>query len=213
MGIEAILFDLGNVLVEFDNEPIAVALAQRATRTRYSDPREVGRYVFHREKGAENSFDTGRISPQDFFRELAREMGLGLAYADFVDIWNAIFRARAGSEALVRFLHGRMEMHLLSNTNVLHFEHLLRRFPWLGSMDSCFLSHEMGCRKPSPEIYERVLKRLELPPDRILYLDDIEANLIPAANLGMQTALVVRDTSVKDLVRAFLPHLPWEDFP
>jgi HAD superfamily hydrolase (TIGR01509 family) len=208
--IEAVLFDLGNVLVEFDNAPIARKLAARATRAPYQDPVEVGRYVFHREKGAENSFDRGQISPAAFFQEIAQEMGLNLSYHEFVSIWNDIFRARTGAEEVVRFLHGRVAMHLLSNTNVLHFEYLLREFPWLGLMDSWFLSHEMGYRKPSPEVYAKVLKGVACPAGEILYLDDLEENLIPARVLGMRLAWVQEGNSIKELLKGLLPHLPWD---
>ncbi len=210
MAIRAILFDLGNVLVEFDNGPIARRLAARATRAPYQNPVDVARYVFHREKGAENSFDRGQISPQAFFQELAQEMGLNLVYQEFVKIWNEIFSVRPGSEEVVRFLRGRVAVHLLSNTNVLHFDYLLLEFPWLGLMDSWFLSHEMRCRKPSPEVYAKVLKGVARPAGEILYLDDLEENLIPARALGMQGAWVQERSSLKELLKEFLPELPWE---
>jgi putative hydrolase of the HAD superfamily len=213
MGIEAILFDLGNVLVRFSHDPIARGLAGRARKAPYQDPREVARYLFDAEHGVQNGFDMGRVTPEAYFLSLVREMALDLDFPGFVGIWNPIFQPMPGAERLVCFLGGRVETHLLSNTNALHFPHVLGLFPWLRRMDSWFLSHEMGCRKPSWEIYDRVLRQLGLPPERILYLDDMEANLLPAADRGMRTALVTPHSSLRELIRSFLPDLPWDGFP
>jgi HAD superfamily hydrolase (TIGR01509 family) len=209
--VEVILFDLGNVLVEFSQEPICQGLARLATRPPYRDPREVYRFIFDRERGLENAFDEGRMEPEAFFLETAKEMGLQISYEEFRSIWNRIFRARPGARGLVRFLRGRVEQHVLSNTNAIHFPYLLGQFPWLKLVDSMFLSHEMGCRKPKPALYSRVLERLRRPPERVLFLDDREENLAPARELGMEVVLVQEETVLEAEIRRFLPHLPWSE--
>lgn len=209
---EVILFDLGNVLVEFSQEPICKGLARFATKTPYQDPREVYRFIFHPEGGLENAFDEGRIAPETFFREISDEMGLRLSYEEFCPIWNRIFRARPGAEELVRFLSGRVRQHILSNTNAIHFPYLLEQFPWLTLVDSMFLSHEMGCRKPKPALYHRVLERLQHPADEVLFLDDRQENLVPARELGMKTVWVRGHTVIEAEIQKFFPDLPWEEY-
>merc|ERR1719174_551085 len=51
-------------------------------------------------------------------------------------------------------------------------------------------SAKEGVRKPDPKIYQTVLSRLALPPERCVFLDDISANLRAAARLGMHTIKV-----------------------
>ncbi len=209
---ETVIFDLGNVLVEFSQEPICRGLARFATKGPYRDPREVYRFIFHPEGGLENAFDEGRIGPEEFFREICEEMGLRLSYEEFCSIWNCIFRARSGAEELVRFLKGKVEQCILSNTNAIHFPHLLEQFPWLSLVDHMFLSHEMGCRKPKPPLYRRVLERLRHPAEKLLFLDDREENLVPARELGMRTVLVQKDTPIEAEIQRFFPDLPWEEY-
>ncbi|MGH7804741.1 MAG: HAD family hydrolase [Candidatus Binatia bacterium] len=48
-------------------------------------------------------------------------------------------------------------------------------------------SSEVGLRKPDPAIYDLLLERLQLSGDAVAYVDDYEANLAPAAALGMRT--------------------------
>ena len=53
--------------------------------------------------------------------------------------------------------------------------------------DLVVVSERERMRKPEPEIYRGTPERLGLPGEACLYLDDIEANLAPARELGMVT--------------------------
>ncbi|XP_043918286.1 bifunctional epoxide hydrolase 2 isoform X2 [Protopterus annectens] len=53
-------------------------------------------------------------------------------------------------------------------------------------IESC----RVGLRKPDLEIYNLVLKALQMEPQQGIFLDDIGANLKPAKKLGMATILV-----------------------
>lgn len=56
--------------------------------------------------------------------------------------------------------------------------------------DVVVVSEQERVRKPETVIYERTLERLGLPAVQCLYLDDIEANLVSARELGMSVLLV-----------------------
>jgi putative hydrolase of the HAD superfamily len=58
--------------------------------------------------------------------------------------------------------------------------------------DVVVISEQEKLRKPEIEIYRRTLERIGLTGAECLYLDDIEANLAPARELGM-TARLVQD--------------------
>jgi putative hydrolase of the HAD superfamily len=64
--------------------------------------------------------------------------------------------------------------------------------PWKLSerFDVLVISGQERLRKPDAVIYQRTLDRLGLPGEACLYLDDIEANLDPARQLGMTAWLV-----------------------
>jgi epoxide hydrolase-like predicted phosphatase len=57
----------------------------------------------------------------------------------------------------------------------------------LDLFDVVVLSGELGVRKPDPEIYAVALQRLEVTPDRCIFVDDLGGNLKPAKALGMTT--------------------------
>lgn len=206
-SIRTVLLDLGNVLVEFSHLPIGEELSRHCTVERYRDPSEIIRYIFKGERPAEDPFDEGRVSPQEFYETLKTEMGLGMCFEEFVTVWNSIFKERPGARRIVSSLKGQVGLHLLSNTNVLHFEHCLREFPWLWQFDSWFLSYRLGRKKPHPEVYYMVLDSLRCKPDEILYLDDIWDNLEPAARLGMKVELVQPLVPLEMILRRWLPKI------
>jgi len=53
--------------------------------------------------------------------------------------------------------------------------------------DACVISGEVGLRKPDPAIYALAAERVGLPPEALVYVDDLPGNLKPARALGMAT--------------------------
>lgn len=59
-----------------------------------------------------------------------------------------------------------------------------------------------GIRKPDPRIYRIACERLEVAPERTVFLDDLGINLKPAKALGMQTIKVVEEQQAIDELAA-----------
>jgi HAD superfamily hydrolase (TIGR01509 family) len=92
-----------------------------------------------------------------------------------------------GIVPLLEDLSGR-DLHLLSNYPVWYrlIENKLklsRYAKW------SFVSCELGVRKPDPAIFHIACDTLELPAERLLFVDDRERNTSAAAELGMDTIL------------------------
>ena len=51
------------------------------------------------------------------------------------------------------------------------------------------ISHEVGLRKPDPEIYALAVEQLGLPAEECVFVDDLGGNLKPAKAMGMATVL------------------------
>ncbi|QUX24766.1 HAD family phosphatase [Nocardiopsis sp. MT53] len=106
----------------------------------------------------------------------------------FGELW---FAGRTGNHEFADFLRGLSmdgyRLALLTN-NVVEWEDLWRAtVPADELFEVVVNSAHEGVRKPDTEIYERLLARLGLTPDRCLFVDDLEDNLKPAAELGMAT--------------------------
>ncbi|MBI3620801.1 MAG: HAD family phosphatase [Nitrospirae bacterium] len=186
MPVELLLFDLGNVIVRVSHAAMAGALAAHARDPRFQDARRVLTLAFDDREGLTVGFDEGRLSAEAFHRAVADRLGLSIPFEEFARCWNEGFEENREVTALVRRLHGRYRLMLLSNTNELHYRHLASRLPVLSLMERTFLSFELGLRKPDRAIYERVLAESGVKPERIIYVDDIPAYTRAAADLKIQ---------------------------
>jgi epoxide hydrolase-like predicted phosphatase len=97
---------------------------------------------------------------------------------------------------------GGIRTGLISNSWGDASGYLTDRFDQL--FDMLVISGEEGVRKPNPEIYALAIERLGVPPDQIVFVDDIGGNLKPARALGMTTVRHVdAATTIDELERLF----------
>ena len=127
--------------------------------------------------------ERGELSCDDFFRHLAKRLGLTLEAETLRAGWNAIFGPDiTGLGERLETLADHCALHVLTNTNRAHAEHYGRRYAHLlDTVESVFASHELGMRKPEPRIYDHVVRTLGVHPQDVLFLDDNLDNLASAA--------------------------------
>ncbi len=137
--------------------------------------------------------EVGAITEADLVAQISAELPGGWTLPEdrtFGEIW---FAGRNGNTEFAEFLGGLgargYRLALLTN-NVIEWEELWRAtVPADELFEVVVNSAHEGVRKPDTEIYDRLLARLGLTPDRCLFVDDLESNLEPAARLGMATVL------------------------
>jgi HAD superfamily hydrolase (TIGR01509 family) len=184
--IEVILFDLGNVILPFNHYQIAEKLFRFSNGKGVKDPQSIFSYLFDLEKGAINGYETGRESSLEFFQHLKKYLQLTLSFEEFMPIWNDIFWEDVGVSKIIRSLKGRKRLGLISNTNPLHFEYILRKFPIIRIFDKWILSHEVGFKKPDVRIFQKAMDWASVESKKILFIDDIKTHVEMAISLGMQ---------------------------
>lgn len=70
---------------------------------------------------------------------------------------------------------------------------LRKKFKLDKLLDEFIISGECKLRKPSKDIYELALERLNAKAEDCLFIDDREKNLLPAISLGMKAIKFIRD--------------------
>jgi HAD superfamily hydrolase (TIGR01549 family) len=183
-SIEVILFDLGNVILPFNHYQIAEKLSRFSKRK--EAPQSIFSYLFNFEKGAINGYETGRESSLEFFQHLKEYLQLTLSFEEFMPIWNDIFWEDVEVSEMIRSLKGRKRLGLISNTNLLHFEYVLKNFPVIRIFDKWILSHEVGFKKPDVHIFQKAMDWASVESKKILFIDDIKTHVEMAISLGMQ---------------------------
>ena len=87
---------------------------------------------------------------------------------------------------LAASLATRLPRILLSNTNAIHMDYVLKQFPMLQEFDAQIYSHEIGLLKPDRAIYALALRRSGLEAGRTLFIDDLHVNVEGARTVGLQ---------------------------
>jgi HAD superfamily hydrolase (TIGR01509 family) len=199
-AIDALLFDLGGVLLEID----FVRVTRRWAELAGVDEQRIAARFTHGE--AYERHERGEIEAPEYFAALRRELGIGLTDAQLEEGWNRVFvDSIAPTVALLQPLAARLPLHVFSNTNRTHHRHWAQHYARaLAPIGRRFLSFEMGSRKPERESFEHVARELDVPLERILFFDDTAANVAGAQAVGMPA---VRVRSPADVARAVAPWL------
>lgn len=153
--------------------------------------------------GKYRDFERGELTPEQFHRHLTDIMGVKMDFEQFRLGWCKVFEGLyEGTEQLLDDLSSHMRLVALTNTNILHsvlwkqlYADAMRRF------EAVFISHEMGARKPEPEIYQPVLDYLAEPPERVVFVDDRGENISAAVRLGMRGILVEDPAEIRESFR------------
>jgi len=185
-SIEVIFFDLGNVILPFNHYQIAEKLLPFIQREEFQDVNKIFSHLFDWQDGVINSFDTGKLSPQDFFYSIKQSLELSISFEAFIPIWNHIFVEDRGVSEIIRSLKGKWRLGLLSNTDPLHFEYIVSTFPIISELEKWILSYEVGYKKPDPRIYQKAIEWASVQPERILFIDDTQRHVEAALSLGME---------------------------
>lgn len=204
--VKAVIFDLGNVLVDFDHH----IAANRVSGFCDKSPKEIFDFFFDSE--LTGLFEEGKIAPEEFFIKVKHELNLRLDYAGFLPIWNEIFFLTEKNR-LVYETAGRLannyRIALLSNINILHFDYLTKNFPVFDIFRDLFLSFELKLKKPDPLIYKKVLNILNLPAEEVFYTDDRPELVSEAKRLGIRGFVFKGVEQLeKDLGAVLEPSLP-----
>jgi putative hydrolase of the HAD superfamily len=73
--------------------------------------------------------------------------------------------------------------------------------------DPVVISGEVGLRKPLPPIYELTCKRLGLPAERVLFVDDAAPNVDGARAVGMPALLHTDPVATRAAIAEWVPGL------
>ncbi len=180
----AVVFDLGKVLLDFDYRIAARTLAPLSRLAADEFKRVVDQSpLLHRYESAE-------IGTSEFFAEVGRLTGYHGSLAEFRAAFGDIFSEIPPMVALQRQLCERgVPTFIFSNTNEIAIGHVRSRFPFFAHFTGYVYSHEVGCMKPAPKIYEAIEAITGLGGADLLYLDDRAENIEAGAARGWQTIL------------------------
>ena len=75
--------------------------------------------------------------------------------------------------------------------------------PHPGALELVYLSHRIGCLKPSREAFSAALDDLAVPPSEVLFLDDISSNVVAARAPGLHAEVVGDPSEARAVLRRY----------
>ena len=186
--IEAVIFDLGGVLLNID-----YSLSQKAMSELLGCPVNFSKKL---QADLFSDYESGQISDEQFrdgLRALATT-GTELSDTQIDHAWNIMLGDLPKHRvAMLEKVGAVKPIFLLSNTNGIHYRSFradieknmsIQKFEAL--FQKLYWSHELGMRKPNQDIFQHVLSDSKLDPCSTLFIDDSPQHVEGARKLGIK---------------------------
>jgi len=199
-NIRNIIFDLGGVILDIDLKRTELAFAALGIGNfnQY--------YTLQTATPVFENLEMGKITPETFYDEFRQIAQLPLGNESIRDAWNALLLEFIPERIdLIKQLKQRYNIYLLSNTNQIHYNYFANAYNEQigGEFDSLFTksyySYQLGMRKPSKEIFEKVIQNENLEAAKTVFIDDSEANIQGARLAGLQTIHLPHPQTILEL--------------
>lgn len=200
-NIKNIIFDFGGVIMDINIGKTISAFANLNIGLKADD-------IISSHKRFLYDLEVGSSTPEEFINIIYNEYPSASNVSDKLiwDAWNALIVSYDPARiAMLEKLKEDYNLYLLSNTNFPHrvkFKEVFRRQFGENLEDlfiQSFYSDEMHLRKPDPEIYLQVIKTARINPAATLFIDDNEANIASALNVGLQAYHLTGKEKITDL--------------
>ena len=180
MAIEALLFDLGKVLVDFNLHPMLHEFASRSTKP-FSELEDLMRdnVLLHR-------FESGAMSTDEYYEHVCEAAALTMDKRTFWSAVESIFTpGLLVSEELLKLLSGRYPLILVSNTNEIHARYVQDNYKVFDYFTHKILSYEVRSMKPDSVIYQKAIEISGKKPEQLFFTDDRIENIEAASRFGI----------------------------
>lgn len=181
--IEAVVFDIGNVLIEWNPERHYDARIGETRRRAMFDELDL--------HGMNEGVDQGQPFKETVFEWAAQNP----KWRAEIEMWHDDWLEMASpvidrSVRVLRALRGKgVPVFALSNFGVETFAYAETQYPFLAEFDRRYISGHMKVTKPAQGIYQMLEDDCGVAPKTLLFADDRGENIDAAAARGWQTHL------------------------
>lgn len=131
----------------------------------------------------------GEITEKEYLKKAINENNWKIGLNQFKKLIRNNFYEIEGVRDIIKELKPNYKLGIISVHVKEWIEHCNKKFQIHKLFHSTLYSFEVGMQKPDIRMYKLMLKRLNVPPEECLFIDDREKNLIPARKLGIITIL------------------------
>jgi len=198
MKISAVCFDLGKVLLDFDKEAMLARVAKKSALSRD----EITRRLENDDQAL--AYEVGAVTSTHFFSHMKKLLEFKGTNKELRALYSEIFTPLPDHIALAALLAPHYPLALISNTNEAHILHAEATYSFFSLFPTRIYSHEVGAMKPQREIYDAARIALGgMDPLEVLFIDDLETNILGAVQLGWQTIHLRPDVNLRDALVSY----------
>ena len=191
----AVVFDVGKVLVNFSFSIFKDFLSNYGAS--FSDDQDFFR------KTSLLDFEKGFISDKEFlskiFSNLDPKLSKNLELEEIKLNWQNIFTLNTEMFEFAKNTANSRPVYLLSNTNPIHWPYLEKEYGLTDFVNGFLTSHQAGAMKPDQKIYSSFIDKFTLKPKDLIFVDDLEENIIACRELGWNG---IHHVNSKDSIKA-----------
>lgn len=185
--IDAIIFDLGGVLLNIDYDRTSDAFKQLGVHNFNILYSQSSQYPLF------DDLEIGKITPKEWRQSLRGLTNLTLEDNRIDEAWNAMLLDFPLNRLnLLERLSKHYRIFLFSNTNEVHANAYLKYLKnemgitnFYGLFEHAYLSFNCGFRKPHPSSFSYILNKHQLIPDKTLFIDDSIQHIEGAKQAGL----------------------------
>lgn len=180
-AIKLVLFDMDNVLCDYDRGKRVACLAELAGTT--SD--FVHEVIW--ESGFEHLGDSGALGAADYLRGFGERIGYPLSLDEWVEARRRAMQADRTMLEIAHRLGKTVDIAVLTNNTTLVADHIDTLLPELRPLfgSKIYTSAQFKAAKPDPRCYRLCLSELNVKPESVLFIDDLAANVAGARETGL----------------------------
>ncbi|NIP62186.1 MAG: HAD-IA family hydrolase [Nitrosopumilaceae archaeon] len=189
-----VLFDLGGVVINWHME----WMKEEVSRL-YGIPLQSVREAFSKHL---SMLDTGSVNEHTFWRLVGKSTNNVKLQNVSNSLWTDIFQRQAKPDQdvldIVKDLK-KQNTNLGILSNIEYGTHqILEGWGILDDFDYKFLSYMIGYSKPDPLVYQHVLQNLQIPKERLLFIDDRQENVDASIKAGIDAILFDSGKKLKE---------------
>jgi len=199
MTFKAIVFDLGDVIVELDFSKFFKEVIEISPLHK---PNTFLLLEFWRQS---DIYHQGKMSKEDFFHQACELLQVCILDQNgFFEAFNSVI-SHINEDVMeivkkIRYMK-KYKLILLSNINSSHWDYLLnKKWGFIEYFDELILSHEVHLTKPDPRIFQLVIEKAGCKPEEIVFIDDGLNNIRAAQEIGIYS---IHFTNLEELIKEF----------
>ena len=178
---KAIVFDLGGVI--FSSNATSYEGREKLAKILNIEPKKLQDFWFEKKE----KLITGKLSEEDYLRGLILSHKLSRSLEEL----KKIIRDSdiINKEMINILLELKKKYVLLALTNDVNewLSYKINKFCLRNYFEAIISSSDIGLVKPDKNIYEYTLKKINLSPKEIIFVDDREENVKSAMELGIKS--------------------------